>query len=175
MSAVRIDTERLLLRPHEVGDFEALRAMLADPVVTRHIATARPSDEDVWNRLLRYIGHWHAFGFGIFAVVERDTGQYIGGAGFADFRRGIADAFQASPEAAWVFARQAHGRGIASEAARAMHAWFDAQPFGGRSVCIIDPDNAPSLRLAAKLGYVETGEVRYHDAPTRAFERLRAI
>ena len=54
-----------------------------------------------------------------------------------------------------------------------MHAWFDAQPFGGRSVCIIDPDNAPSRRLAGKLGYVETGITVYRDATTLMFERVR--
>ena len=172
---MRIDTERLLLRPHKVGDFEALRAMLADPVVTRHIATTRPSDEEVWNRLLRYIGHWRAFDFGIFAVIERETGRYIGGAGFADFRRGLGDTFQTSPEGAWVFAKEAHGRGIAAEATLAMHDWLDAQPFGGRSVCIIGPGNTRSRRLAAKLGYVETGAAQYRGDTMLTFERLRGV
>ena len=170
---MRIDTGRLLLRPHAIEDYDDLRAMLGDPEVIRHLAAAPPSDEDVWNRLLRYLGHWSALRYGIFAVVGRETGRCIGGAGFSDFRRGIGAAFQAAPEAAWVFARQAHGRGIASEATRAMHAWFDAQPFGGRSVCVIDAGNTPSRRLAGSLGHVETGEVRYRDAPALAFERMR--
>nr|WP_255682241.1 GNAT family N-acetyltransferase [Luteimonas sp. BDR2-5] len=161
------------MRPHQIGDFAAIHAMLSDPQVVRHIAPAPPPEEDVWNRLLRYIGHWQAFGYGIFAVTGRDSGRFLGGAGFADFHRGLGPDFDRSPEASWVFAREAQGRGIASEAATAMHAWFDAQPFGGRSVCIIDPDNAASRRLAARLGYVETGEVHYHAAPTLAFERLR--
>ncbi|MDR6992006.1 GNAT family N-acetyltransferase [Luteimonas sp. 3794] len=170
---MRIDTERLLLRPHAIEDFDALGAMIRDPEVMRHITSTVPSDEDVWNRLLRYIGHWTAFGFGIFAVIERETGRNIGSVGFADFRRGLGDAFSASPEGAWLFAKEAHGRGIATEATQAMHAWFDAQPFGGRSVCIINPDNAPSRRLARRLGYVETGVTRYHDEAILTFERLR--
>jgi len=170
---VIIETPRLRLRPHAVEDFDAVLAMLRDREVMRHITPVSPTEEDVWNRLLRYIGHWSAFGFGIFAVVERETGRTIGGAGFADFRRGLGDAFQASPEGAWVFAKEAHGRGIASEATQAMHAWFDAQPFGGRSVCIIDPGNAPSRKLAGKLGYVETGTAQYHGSTTLTFERLR--
>ena len=168
-----IETPRLRLRPHAVEDFDAVLAMLRDREVMRHITPVSPTEEDVWNRLLRYIGHWSAFGFGIFAVVERETGRTIGGAGFADFRRGLGDAFSASPEGAWVFAKEAHGRGIASEATQAMHAWFDAQPFGGRSVCIINPDNAPSRTLAGKLGYVETGPTQYHDETILTFERLR--
>ena len=168
---MRIETERLLLRPHAIEDFDALRAMIRDPEVMRHITRAVPSDEDIWNRLLRYIGHWAAFGFGIFAVIERETGRCIGGAGFADFRRGLGDAFAASPEGAWVFAREAHGRGIAFEATQAMHAWFDAQPFGGRSVCIIDPENAPSLGVARKCGYREYARTTYADHPTILLER----
>jgi len=170
---VRIETDRLLLRPHAVEDFDALRAMIRDPEVMRHITSTVPSDEDIWNRLLRYIGHWTVFGLGIFAVIERKTGRTIGGVGFADFRRGLGDAFSASPEGAWLLATEAHGRGIGLEATQAMHAWFDAQPFGGRSVCIINPDNAPSRTLAGKLGYVETGPTRYHDETVLTFERLR--
>jgi len=171
---MRIETERLLLRPHVIEDFDALRTMMRDPAVMRHITATVPDDEDVWNRLLRYIGHWTVFGFGIFAVTERETGRCIGGAGFGHFHRGLGDAFAASPEAAWILARDAHGRGIASEANRATHDWFDAQPFGGRSVCIIHPDNTPSRTLAARIGYVETGPVQYHGATTLGFERLRA-
>ncbi|RPD88243.1 GNAT family N-acetyltransferase [Luteimonas sp. 100069] len=172
---MRIETDRLLLRPHAIEDFDALRALMRDPEVMWHITRVVPSDEDIWNRLLRYIGHWTALGFGIFAVIERKTGRNIGGVGFADFRRGLGDAFSASPEAAWVFAKEAHGRGIALEATQAMHAWFDAQPFGGRSVCIINPDNAPSRKLAGKLGYVETGPTQYHGETTLTFERLRPV
>jgi len=172
---VIIETPRLRLRPHALEDFDAMRAMLRDPDVMHHIAPVLPGEEDVWNRLLRYIGHWRAFDFGIFAVIERETGRYIGGAGFADFRRGLGDTFQASPEGAWVFAKEAHGRGIAAEATLAMHNWLDAQPFGGRSVCIIGPGNTPSRRLAAKLGYVETGAAQYRGETTLTFERLRGV
>ena len=97
---MRIETERLLLRPHAIEDFDALRAMIRDPEVMRHITPGLPSDEDIWNRLPCYIGHWTAFGFGIFAVIERETGRCIGDAGFADFRRGLGDTFSSSPEAA---------------------------------------------------------------------------
>ena len=75
MDEHRIETERLLLRPHTIEDFDALRTMIRDPEVMRHITSTVPSDEDIWNRLLRYIGHWSAFGFGIFAVIERETGH----------------------------------------------------------------------------------------------------
>ncbi|WP_052772950.1 GNAT family N-acetyltransferase [Luteimonas sp. FCS-9] len=95
-----VETARLRLRPHVLDDFAPMRAMLADPEVLRHLSAVPPTEEDVWNRLLRYIGHWQALGYGIFAVLHRDTGHYLGGAGFADFRRGLGPDFGRSPEGA---------------------------------------------------------------------------
>ena len=55
---------------------------------------------------------------------------------------------------------------------RAALAWADARGWA-RSVCIIDPDNAPSLRLAAACGYQETGRITYKDHPVVLLERPR--
>jgi RimJ/RimL family protein N-acetyltransferase len=51
-----------------------------------------------------------------------------------------------------------------------MFAWAD--PRLPRTVCIIDSANAPSLRLAEKLGYRPVTEARYRDATTLLFERF---
>ena len=40
-----------------------------------------------------------------------------------------------------------------------------------RTLCIIDPGNAPSMRLAKRVGYQAIGERRYHDAPIGIYER----
>src|SRR3546814_17524593 len=51
------------------------------------------SPEEAWNRLLRYAGHWTLLGYGIFAVVEKASGRFIGETGIADFHRGLGDDF----------------------------------------------------------------------------------
>src|SRR3546814_19996070 len=61
------------------------------------------SPEDAWNRLLRYAGHWTLLGYGIFAVVEKASGRFIGETGIADFHRGLGDDFDQAGEAAYVF------------------------------------------------------------------------
>lgn len=169
-----LDTARLHLRPHRLEDFDALRAMFADPAVLAPMGRARLSAEDVWNRLLRYIGHWHALGYGLFAIVERDTGTFLGETGFADFHRGLGPRFDAVPEAGWILCTQAHGRGIASEAVAAAHAWLDARSSEHpRSVCCIGRHNLPSQRVAAGAGYHAFAETRYHDQDVVLYERPR--
>ena len=159
-----ITTEGLHLRPLRLDDLDALAAMFADPEVMRFIGGGPRCREDVWSRLLRNHGHWALLGFGLWAAEERATGRLIGQLGFADFHRGLGETFDPYPEAAWLFAADAHGKGLAGEGMAAALAWLDAHR-PGRSVCIITPDNAPSLRLAARLGYRASGEASYHDAP----------
>ena len=112
-----IETERLILRKHALDDFEPAFAMYSDPKVVRHIGDGKPGTrQDVWFRLLRFAGHWQLLGYGLFAVVEKASGCFIGEVGLADFHRGLGDDFDPFPEAAWIMASSAHGQGFATEA-----------------------------------------------------------
>lgn len=167
-----IETERLILRPHTLDDFDTMYAMSADPDVMRFIAHgAAVSRQDVWNKLLRNIGHWSALGYGLFAVVEKASGRHVGDTGLADFCRELGPDFDPYPEAAWLYARDAQGKGYASEAARLAHDWLDARLGRGRRVCIIAPDNAGSIAVARKLGYRPFAETDYKGDPVIEFER----
>jgi RimJ/RimL family protein N-acetyltransferase len=54
----------------------------------------------------------------------------------------------------------------------AMHQWGDAFFDGGKTVCIIDPKNTASRRVAEKCGYREVLETTYRGESTILFERL---
>ena len=166
-----IATARLLLRPHRAADLEALTALHTHPVVVRGLAGVAPTAEDCWQRLLRYAGHWALFGFGLFAVCERESGRVIGEAGHAGFGRMLGERFDTAPEAAWIFHPDSHGRGLATEAMRGAERWLDQKLGPGRTVCIIRPDNAPSLRLAERLGYRAFGEASYKGSEMVTLER----
>lgn len=159
-------TGRLLLRPHAATDLEPSFRLWSDPRVTRHI-TGRPSTrEEVWARILRYVGHWQLMGFGYWAVEERETGDYVGEVGFADFRREIEPPLGGMPEAGWVIRPDRQRQGYALEAVLAIHGWADTV-FGDRpTVCIIAPENAPSFRIAERLGYRERARTTYKGDPT---------
>lgn len=171
--SVRLETARLVMDLHTVADFDALAEMWADEPVIRHI-TGRPATrQESWMRLLRYRGLWALLGYGYWALRCRQSGRFVGDVGFADFLRVLQPSIAGIPEAGWVLAAWAHGRGFASEAVGAALGWLDGQAFGGRSVCLIDPDNAPSLRIAATCGYGGAEEVEFQGNRTLLLTRVR--
>lgn len=145
--------------------------MTADPHVMRHFPGTQ-SREDNWARILRYAGHWALLGWGLFAVEEKATGRFVGEVGLADFHRELGADFDGFPEAAWMLDRWAEGRGYATEAVNAAIRWHE-DAFGVmRQVCIIAPHNAPSLRVAEKLGFRRFDERVYQDRTVILHERL---
>ena len=145
--------------------------MWADTGVTRYIGGRPFSEEESWARLLRYVGHWSWMGFGYWAIVEKATGNYVGEAGFADFKRDIEPSIQGVPELGWAFVSQAHGRGYATETVRAAVAWGDSHFAGARTVCLIHPENVRSIRVAEKCGFSEHRHTTYKGQPTIMFAR----
>lgn len=162
-----------MLRGHRMSDFGDSFALWSDPSVTRFIGGRPFSEEEVWIRLLRYAGSWAQLGFGFWAVFAADTGAFVGEVGFADYRRDLQPSIHGTPEIGWALMPAAQGRGIATEAVRAAVAWGDDKFADPRTVCIIDPGNLPSLRVAEKLGYRAILQTVYKGDPTLLFERLR--
>ncbi|PIB23512.1 hypothetical protein BFP76_08200 [Amylibacter kogurei] len=153
-SAPRLLTERLVMRAHRANDFENSFAMWRDERVYRHISGQPATPGTAWQRLLRFTGHWALMGYGYW-LVETHGGEFIGEVGFADYKRDITPPLGNRPEAGWVLSPSAHGQGYASEAMVAALGWLDQMKTDPSTVCIIDPDNTGSLRLAQKLGYVQ--------------------
>jgi RimJ/RimL family protein N-acetyltransferase len=166
-----LETDRLILRGHRIEDFDDSRAMWADEGVCRFIGGHPATAEDVWSRLLRYAGHWTMLGFGYWLIEEKATGRFAGEIGFADMNRAIDPPFNGAPEIGWALAPWAQGQGFASEAVAAVLAWGDTQFGGARTVCLISPENTPSVRVAAKAGYREYARTTYKGAPTVLYER----
>ncbi|MDO7887154.1 GNAT family N-acetyltransferase [Hymenobacter cheonanensis] len=166
-----LETARLRLRAYQAADLAPLLAMWQQPQFYQYITGQPATEADVWPRLLRDTGLWVVCGFGYWAIEEKATGEYVGAVGFADFRRDIVPAL-AWPEAGWSLAPHAHGRGYATEALGAALAWGDAHLPQPRTVCIISPDNQPSLRLATRLGYQEVGRTTFKNQPVVVLERL---
>jgi RimJ/RimL family protein N-acetyltransferase len=169
--APSLETARLTFRGHTVADFDDCAALWSDPIVTRHIGGRPSTREDAWSRLLRYAGHWTLLGFGYWVVREKSSGRFVGEVGFADFQRDISPPFDGAPEAGWVLAPHAHGRGLATEAVQGCAAWLEQRFAPVRTVCIINPDNRASIRVAEKCGYAEFHRTTYKGGPAILFER----
>ena len=109
---------------------------------------------------------WLEYGF--WAIEEKATQTFAGELGFADFARDLQPRLQA-PEAGWVLASHYHGRGYGCEALRAVLAWADAR--FPSTACLIQPENAASIRLARKCGYEESARTVYKGQATIVFHR----
>ncbi|MEZ5946009.1 MAG: GNAT family N-acetyltransferase [Hyphomonas sp.] len=173
MTPPTLTTERLVLRPAQESDFAPLAAMWGDEEVVRYIGGQTRGPQDVWFTIARGRGMWDIKGFGNWTVTDGASGEVLGEAGFADFRRGITPDLSQWPEAGWAFSKSTWGRGIASEAVGAIHAWLDdARP--GLSVCIVDEGNAASRRVAEKCGYRVWCQSELRGAAINIFRRGKA-
>lgn len=167
-----LTTARLRLVPHDPSHFDAYAAFWGkDPGhFLRSLAPMHPAD--AWTRLLRHYGHWTAFGYGPFLCFDEND-VLVAEAGYADFRRGVGAHFDGVPEGMWKVDLATQGKGYGGEAMGAITQWFDATQPAARSVCMIDPANEPSIRVARRLGFTEFGRTGYRDSPVILFERLR--
>ena len=166
-------TPRLRLRTFGPDDHAALQSIMERPETFEFSDRSPMSPAESWARLLRHAGHWALFGFGMFAVEDRESGELVGEIGFADFRRGFGSGFDGLPEAAWTIVPERWGLGYAQEAALAAHRWMDGQKFGSSSVCMIFAGNLRSLRVAVKLGYRPFRQLSHNGNAAVLFRRLR--
>ena len=151
MNAPTIDTERLTLRAISMADWEPYATMWADPRVTAFIG-GEPRPRDVaWPKFGQAAGMWALLGYGNWAVTDRAGGAFLGVAGLSDFKRGIPD-LEGVPEAGWAYAADSWGRGVASEALRAILSWADVAGIA-ETRCMIDFGNIASAKVAERCGY----------------------
>jgi RimJ/RimL family protein N-acetyltransferase len=166
-------TQRTRMRGHRIADFDDMAAMWRDDIVTHYILGRPSTTSETWSRLLRYIGHWQALGFGYWAVEDRDTGRFIGEVGFAQYKRDIEPPLGDAPEAGWVLVPDMHGKGLATEVMTAALDWADRNFSDPKTVCIFDPEHQGSMRVATKLGYQPSHVATFVDRPTQVMTRLR--
>ena len=95
----------------------------------------------------------------VWVIIEPEAGAVAGDIGFHGPVRGTAVV-----EMGYVILPEYRGRGYATEAGAALVAWAFAQPGVERAMLRIEPGNARSLRVAAKLGF--------HDVPSDEPEYL---
>lgn len=169
-SVPTINTQRLLLRPFRAEDFKPYADVWSKPEVVRHIFGKPVPKAQAWDRFLRNAGHWQIVGFGHWAVHVHGAAQIAGQVGFHFGSRDLGEDFDPFPEAGWVLHPDAQGQGLGLEAARAAHDWFD-RVVAGRTVCMVAPENAPSLRVADALGYLPLRVVEIDGDPVQLMTR----
>ena len=172
-SAPLVETERLVLRDFRLSDLDAHAATLGNRDVVRHLGGQPFDREDSLRRLTMAAGQWPLQGIGYWAVERKSDGRLVGQVGFADFQRNMKPDIAGLPEMGWIFDPVVHGQGIAGEAARAALAWIDEQVAPPQVPAIISIENAKSMRLAERLGFVREPDAVYRDELIALFRRVR--
>ena len=170
-SAPPLETERLRLRHYRKTDLAAHHAIVGDDEVMRQVGVAGLSLEETWRRVAASVGMWNLLGFGGWAVVRKADDMIVGTVSLFNGWRAIVPEFGEQPEMGWIFAREVHGQGIAGEACRAVLGWADAHLAPTPIWAIISPDNAPSFKLAERLGFERLDDSVYHDEPIAILRR----
>jgi RimJ/RimL family protein N-acetyltransferase len=151
-----LETERLVLRRRRVDEAAIYRRLWTErdervPPHRRIDPEGRPSVEDMAAQLRAARGEP---GPGLLAVERKDTADVIGYCGLVFHGNGSPD----EPELAYELLRAVHGRGYATEAARAVVTWAGDAGYP-RLWATVRDWNAASRRVLAKLGFRETGRV----------------
>jgi len=137
----QLSTDRLLLRGFRPDDFERYAEMMADRDVSRHLMDGRPLTRvEAWRQLAMFAGHWVLRGYGLWAVEERATGEFLGRIGCLNL-----EGFPAF-EIAYTLGPWAWGKGYAREGAAAALQY--ARETLGRTeiTSIIRPANTASIQ-----------------------------
>ena len=144
-STPAIETARLLLRLPRLEDFERYAELHADDQAARHIGGLLPRGS-AWRKFLQQPGAWVIQGFGMFSVVDRGSGQWLGQAG-----PWKPDGWPGN-EIGYAFHPDAWGRGYATEAVSATIDWALDNLGWHEFIHCIAPANQPSQQVARRLG-----------------------
>lgn len=113
-----IETKRLILRGYTHADFDALFEILSDPETMQHYP--QPYNEEQTRHWIEWnLQNYSEYGFGLWAVVLKETGEFIGDCGITI--QNIDG--ELLPEIGYHIHKKYWRKGFGSEAARAVRDW----------------------------------------------------
>ena len=147
MPAPVLETDRLLLRELVSEDLEALHAVLGDPETMTFYPHPFSRDEtSMW--IERNRERYGEDGFGLWAVVMKETGELVGDTGLTVQTVDGEDFV----EVGWHVHQRMQRRGLATEGGRAcLELGFTTLGLD-RIISIIRPENVASCKVAENLG-----------------------
>lgn len=153
-----LETERCLIRETRPEDVDAFYQIYSNPAITEFMEDLYPEKEQEREYIREYIEKVYAYyEFGVWTVVEKESGDIIGRAGFS-YREGYDE-----PELGFIIGVPWQRKGYAEEVCRAIlnYGWenlgFD------RVQVLVEVWNEASLKLCGKLGFHAAEELTMGD------------
>ncbi|MGN0343008.1 MAG: GNAT family N-acetyltransferase [Roseburia sp.] len=146
-------TERCVVRELELSDLDELFALYAKPHVTDFVEPLyeyqeeRKYQQEYISRIYGY------YGYGMWLVFHRQTGELIGRAGVE--QRIVGE--ETELELGYLIAPEYWHQGYGSEVCRAILAWVQEHLDFRRVESMVEPGNTASIRLLERLGFSYVG------------------
>jgi RimJ/RimL family protein N-acetyltransferase len=154
----QLQTGRLILRPFTMDDVKAVMEITSSPVVSRYTGDMiydTPAKAAQWVQMLQNV--WDPLPpFLVMAVVPKQTGRPIGYIGLHP-----KEALDNEVEILYAMADEYQNNGYITEAGEAIIRWCFANTKVPYLVAVVKHSNAPSIRVAQKLGFLYAGERTY--------------
>jgi len=166
-----IETARLTLRPIMMRDLESLQRLIyGDADATKYLPTGKPWPLGETQALVAWwVGQWQARKFGVWAVTETATGEFLGDCGLM-----YMPSTTHTIELMYSLRKSAWGKGYASEAAQAAVRHGFEQMGLEHIVALAVPENIGSRRVMEKIGMRFDGiTAKYYGADLAAYSLTR--
>jgi RimJ/RimL family protein N-acetyltransferase len=165
-----LETKRLLLRRFVPEDVEALFALYRDPEIRQYFPDGTRSYEETKEELEWFLnGHPKHPELGLWATLYKETNAFIGRCGLLPWTiEGHEEV-----EVAYLLDKAYWGRGLATEAAQGIvHYAFESLNLS-RLICMIDPDNQASVKVARNIGMTLEKEMEDEHGPFLIYARSK--
>ena len=159
------ETDRLTIRPLNVGDVENWKSFLSNEEATKHFPStmSNPNFAQTW--IQGQLDRYDNGAYGLMALEDKETGQFIGQCGLLkqtiDDTEEIEIGYHIMPEF-WA-------KGYATEAARHFKNYAFNNNISRSIVSIIHPDNVGSQMVASKNGMAKEKTTIYRDMKAFVF------
>lgn len=143
---LRLETKRLILRPMLETDLDALLRIFTDVRVMAAFNHPPFTREQMQGWLARNLDHQNQYGYGLFSVILKETGELIGDCGLEQMED------QGAAELGYDFRSNFWNQGYATEAATTVRDYaFDVLKLP-QLISLIRVGNLASRRVAEKVG-----------------------
>lgn len=153
-------TPRLRLEPYTASHVAGLNAMNSDPEVMRYLSAGRPETlEETRAMVERIAKRWQEVGYSWWALIERESDELVGAGAVQNLRREatLVPDLACPLEIGWRLRRDRWGRGLATEAARAMGDFVFEGLKAPQLLAVCNPANSASAKVMKRLGMQEVG------------------
>lgn len=161
-----LETRRLLFRRLILDDLDALYALYSEPDIRRYFPEGTLNHQETREELEWFLnGHPQHPELGLWATIYKETNQFIGRCGLLPWTiEGRSEV-----EVAYLIDKKFWRQGLGTEAARAILHYAFEQLHLSRLICMVDPDNDASAKVARNIGMTLEKEMTDDKGPFLLF------